>query len=120
MDGNALVTVFDGNCVTRAAHHRVTLSTALITLDKDTEKSNTEEPNGSLSVTALPPQPGLPAPSADRAFGEHLPELPQPKPELWQGKSAEAMRARWRWLLTVNSKRAVSATPPRPMRGWYG
>lgn len=34
-------------------------------------------------------------------FGRHLPELPQPKPELWQGKNAEAMRARWKWVLTA-------------------
>lgn len=32
-------------------------------------------------------------------FAKHLPELPQPKPELWHGKSADAMRARWKWLL---------------------
>lgn len=34
-------------------------------------------------------------------FGKHLPELPQPKPELWIGKNADAMRARWKWVLTA-------------------
>lgn len=34
-------------------------------------------------------------------FGQHLPELPQPKPELWSGKNADAMRARWKWVLTA-------------------
>lgn len=38
-------------------------------------------------------------------FGKHLPELPQPKPELWAGKNAEAMRARWRWVLTARSSK---------------
>jgi uncharacterized protein YdaU (DUF1376 family) len=33
-------------------------------------------------------------------FAKHLPMLPQPKPELWEGKNANAMRARWKWLLT--------------------
>lgn len=37
-------------------------------------------------------------------FGKHLPELPQPKPELWHGKNAESMRARWRWVLTAKRK----------------
>lgn len=34
-------------------------------------------------------------------FGNHLPELPQPRRELWSGKNAEAMRARWRWVMTA-------------------
>jgi uncharacterized protein YdaU (DUF1376 family) len=34
-------------------------------------------------------------------FGKHLPELPQPKPELWAGRNAENMRARWRWVLSA-------------------
>lgn len=37
-------------------------------------------------------------------FAKHLPELPQPKPELWSGKNAEAMRARWRWVLTAKRR----------------
>lgn len=34
-------------------------------------------------------------------FGKHLPMLPQPRRELWSGKNADAMRARWRWVLTA-------------------
>lgn len=37
-------------------------------------------------------------------YGKHLPTLPQPKPELWGGKNAEAMRARWRWVLTAKKR----------------
>jgi uncharacterized protein YdaU (DUF1376 family) len=37
-------------------------------------------------------------------FGNHLPELPQPKPELWAGKNAESMRARWKWVLTARRR----------------
>lgn len=37
-------------------------------------------------------------------FGKHLPELPQPKPELWTGKNADAMRSRWRWVLTARTR----------------
>lgn len=34
-------------------------------------------------------------------FGKHLPGLPQPRRELWGGKNAEAMRSRWRWVMTA-------------------
>lgn len=34
-------------------------------------------------------------------FGKHLPDLPQPRRALWAGKNADAMRARWRWVLTA-------------------
>lgn len=37
-------------------------------------------------------------------FGKRLPDLPQPKPELWAGKNAEAMRSRWRWVLTAKKR----------------
>lgn len=37
-------------------------------------------------------------------FGQHLPTLPQPKPEMWDGKNAEAMRSRWRWVLTAKKR----------------
>lgn len=37
-------------------------------------------------------------------FARKLPQLPQPKPELWDGKRANAMRARWRWVLTARRK----------------
>jgi uncharacterized protein YdaU (DUF1376 family) len=37
-------------------------------------------------------------------YGKHLAQLPQPKPELWNGKNAESMRARWRWVLTAKTR----------------
>ena len=37
-------------------------------------------------------------------FGKHLPMLSQPKPELWGGKKADAMRARWKWVLTAKKR----------------
>jgi len=38
-------------------------------------------------------------------FGKHLPMLPQPKPELWRGRKAAAMKARWVWTLTTKSSK---------------
>ncbi|MBC7602780.1 MAG: YdaU family protein [Ramlibacter sp.] len=42
-------------------------------------------------------------------FGERLPELPQPKPELWDGRNAENMRARWRWVLNAKYRTGARA-----------
>jgi hypothetical protein len=33
-------------------------------------------------------------------YAKHLPTLPQPKPELWDGARAKNLAARWKWLLT--------------------
>jgi uncharacterized protein YdaU (DUF1376 family) len=57
-----------------------------------------EEPKGSLSGSSIPPCP------IDRlvdAYAQHLPALPQPRRSLFRaGKGADAMRARWRWVMT--------------------
>jgi uncharacterized protein YdaU (DUF1376 family) len=37
-------------------------------------------------------------------FAKHLPELPQPKAELWDGARADALKARWRWVLTAKKR----------------
>ena len=37
-------------------------------------------------------------------FAEKLPELPQPKPELWEGARAKALAARWKWCLTAKMR----------------
>lgn len=54
-------------------------------------------------------------------FGRHLPELPQPKPELWTGKNAEAMRSRWRWVLTAKRRNGNRyATNEAEALDWFG
>ena len=37
-------------------------------------------------------------------FAEQLPELPQPKPELWEGQRAKNLSARWKWCLTAKKR----------------
>ena len=37
-------------------------------------------------------------------FAEKLPELPQPKPELWEGQRAKNLSARWKWCLTAKKR----------------
>jgi uncharacterized protein YdaU (DUF1376 family) len=66
---------------------------------------------------------GLPACPHTRLlelFAKHLPELPQPKSELWQGKPADAMRARWRWVLGAKHKsgKRYAETPAQAL-DWF-
>lgn len=37
-------------------------------------------------------------------FAEQLPELPQPKPELWEGQRSKNLSARWKWCLTAKKR----------------
>lgn len=54
-------------------------------------------------------------------FGQHCPELPQPKPELWDGKNAENMRARWKWVLTAKRKSGKRYAETREEAlDWFG
>jgi len=54
-------------------------------------------------------------------FGQHLPELPQPKPEMWDGKHAESMRARWKWVLSAKKRSGERyATNRDEALDWFG
>ncbi len=55
-------------------------------------------------VSARPTIPNCPHVKLIDLYGKHLAELPQPKPELWDGKNAQAMRSRWKWLLTATKR----------------
>lgn len=76
---------------------------------EEKSREEKEEANASLSTAhaddaadqasdALPPCPHT---EILRLFAEHLPELPQPRAELWDGERAKALKARWRWCLTA-------------------
>lgn len=61
-----------------------------------------QEPDGSLPP-ALPPP--CPAGQLLDVFAKLLPELPQPRRELWDGSvGADALRQRWKWLLTATRR----------------
>lgn len=59
-----------------------------------------QEPDGSSSTAKPPTLPACPHRRIIELFGERLPTLTQPKPEFWDGKPADALRTRWKWLLT--------------------
>ena len=78
--------------------------------DSDGEEGKGKEGRGNKGAKA-PSSPDKPTtiphcPHLDllALFAEHLPTLPQPKPELWEGARQEAMRARWKWVLTAKNK----------------
>jgi len=54
------------------------------------------------SSTATPPT--CPHVEIIELYAQHLPNLPQPKAELWSGARATALRQRWAWLLTAKKK----------------
>jgi len=71
-------------------------------------------PEANASSSAAEP-PACPHARLLDLFAELVPELPQPRREMWaDGKGAEAMRQRWKWLLTAkrstNGHRYASTT----------
>lgn len=82
--------------------------------------SQDEVPDGT-SAAGKPTLPDCPHVELLALFAERLPELPQPKPELWDGKSAEHLRARWRWVLTAKRKNGQRyATNKAEALDWFG
>lgn len=63
-----------------------------------------KEAKASLSSAKPDAVPPCPHTELIDLFGKHLPMLSQPKPELWSGKKADAMRARWKWVLTAKKR----------------
>lgn len=66
--------------------------------------SGNEEAEASLSPGKPDAIPHCPHGELLDLFAEHLPMLPQPKPELWTGARAAALKARWRWVLTAKKR----------------
>lgn len=60
-----------------------------------------QEDTKDISTSGKPAVPECPHRDLIDLFKKQLPELAQPRPELWSGKNADAMRARWRWVLTA-------------------
>lgn len=46
-------------------------------------------------------RPACPHRALIELYGRFLPMLSQPKPELWTGANADAMKARWQWVLAA-------------------
>lgn len=101
----------------RVAKHRAlqkkkqdSASNSVVTLQErkanvlDTDTDTEREAKASLSSAKPDAVPPCPHTELIDLFGQHLPMLSQPKPELWSGKKADAMRARWKWVLTAKKR----------------
>ena len=85
--------------------------------DTDTDKDK-EEAKAYLSASKLPACPHIEILSL---FAKHLPELPQPKPELWEGQRAKNLASRWKWCLTTKSSKTNQpyATDKASALDWF-
>ena len=65
------------------------------------QEQEQEQKKEIMSPAKPPTVPDCPHQGLISLFVAAIPELPRPKPELWGGKNAEAMRSRWKWVLTA-------------------
>lgn len=75
--------------------------------DNGLEQNRTDtdiEGKPSLSPVKPATPPNCPHVEIIDLYAKHLPNLPQPKVELWDGTGATNLRERWRWLLTAKKK----------------
>jgi len=86
---NALRTHCEGNATHNTLH--ITQDTTLVSKD-------TLSPEHPATI------PNCPHSELIDLFAKRLPELPQPKPELWTSARAKAMCQRWKWVLTAKKK----------------
>jgi hypothetical protein len=84
--------------------------------------SGSKEANASSSSAKPPAIPTCPHLKLIDLFGQKLPTLAQPKAEFWDGKPADNMRARWKWLLTATRSKDQTryATTEAEAVEWFG
>ena len=88
-----------------------------VTLETETETEKKEQEQGAIAplspaaaddadvreAEGAEPIPDCPHAAILDLFADKLPELPQPRRSLWvASKHAEALRSRWRWVLTAS------------------
>ena len=86
------------------------------------EKSSSTISPPTPSVTTLLTLPNCPHRDLIAEFVAKVPELPRPRAELWSGgKDADAMRARWKWVLTATRDGGKRyATTEAEAIEWFG
>jgi hypothetical protein len=92
-----------------------------LTSQEQDQEQDQEEAEASLSPGKPDAIPHCPHGELLDLFAEHLPMLPQPKPELWTGARAAALKARWRWVLTAKKRDGSRyATSREEALRWFG
>lgn len=79
-------------------------STSVVSADAQTAPPAKPEEKPEAVKAAKPSLPACPHLELLDIFAEQLPELPQPKPELWEGQRAKALASRWKWCLTAKKR----------------
>lgn len=70
---------------------------------------------------SLSPEAPCPHHEIINLFAKHLPELPTPKPELWNGARAKALQQRWKWLLSAKKSDGTRYAENREQAlEWFG
>ncbi len=95
-----------------------------VTVDDREEKKRVEKKvnKGAKAPSSAAKLPPCPHAEILKLFAEKLPELAQPKPEVWHGSAAEdQLRARWKWLLTATRHKDGSryATTAAEALDWF-
>lgn len=72
--------------------------------DSVERETETEEETDILSPENQATTPVCPHLEILELFGKHLPELPQPMPNLWEGARAKALQQRWKWVMANKAK----------------
>lgn len=82
------------------------------------------DPIGSLPAASQPPCPPCPVRQLVTLFANRCTSLPKPRIELWkESQGAEAMRQRWKWLLSSDTLRENGdryATTAGEAVEWFG
>lgn len=71
-------------------------------LEENLSSTDVEEETGDAGSRSGSPIPNCPHQKLIDLYAHYLPELPYPA--MWEGKKANAMRARWRWVLTAKKR----------------
>jgi hypothetical protein len=87
--------------------------------ERETEtEGETDISPSALSAAKLPPCPHR---KVIELYAQHLPELPQPKPEMWEGQRAKDLAARWKSILTKTRQNGERyATNEAEALDWFG
>lgn len=92
-----------------------TVGEPLLNQEQEQEQENTEA-KASLSESAIPPKQSplaCPIDSLIDSFSTHLPGMPTVNRGLFKaGKGGDAMRARWRWVMTSKHERGSKKGEP--------
>jgi hypothetical protein len=70
--------------------------------DEDQSSTDVDDATGEAGSRKRSPIPNCPHQRLIDLYAQYLPEMPYPA--MWEGKNQQAMKARWRWVLTATKR----------------